>query len=96
MKPILGIFLGEAAGIGPEVIARLVANGTVQKYCRPLLIGDSRVLKLGQRIAGVDFPVSIISDAAAANWRTSIPTGSSWGRSIPLPARPPGTRSSKA
>ena len=73
MKPILGIFLGEAAGIGPEVIARLVANGTVQKYCRPLLIGDSRVLKLGQRIAGVDFPVSIISDAAAANWDGPVP-----------------------
>jgi hypothetical protein len=25
MKPILGIMLGEAAGIGPEIVAKLVA-----------------------------------------------------------------------
>ena len=28
-KPVLGIFLGEAAGIGPELVAKVVADGTV-------------------------------------------------------------------
>ena len=32
MKPILGIFLGEASGVGPEIVARLAGNGTLQKY----------------------------------------------------------------
>lgn len=36
-KPVLGIFLGEAAGIGPELVAKVVADGTVYKYCRPVL-----------------------------------------------------------
>ena len=27
-KPVLGIFLGEAAGIGPELVAKVVADGT--------------------------------------------------------------------
>ena len=73
MKPILGIFLGEAAGIGPEVIARLVAAGTVRQYCRPLLIGDARVLDLGQRIANVSFPYTVVENASQANWDGPIP-----------------------
>ena len=73
MKPILGIFLGEAAGIGPEVVARLVAEGTVQQYCRPLLIGDARVLDLGQRIAGVSFPYTVVENASQANWDGPVP-----------------------
>lgn len=73
MKPILGIFLGEAAGIGPEVVARLVAEGTVQQYCRPLLIGDARVLDLGQRIAGVSFPYTVVENASQADWDGPVP-----------------------
>lgn len=69
-KPVLGIFLGEAAGIGPELIAKVVADGTVYKYCRPVLIGDARVLALGQKIAGVNFQWDVISDPAEANWDT--------------------------
>lgn len=73
MKPILGIFLGEAAGIGPEIIVRLVADGTVQRYCRPLLIGDARVLELGQRIANVSFPYAVVENASQADWDGPIP-----------------------
>lgn len=73
-KPVLGIFLGEAAGIGPELIAKVVADGTVYKYCRPVLIGDARVLALGQKIAGVNFQYHVISDPAEADWDNgSIP-----------------------
>ncbi|EAQ9984935.1 4-hydroxythreonine-4-phosphate dehydrogenase PdxA [Salmonella enterica] len=69
-KPVLGIFLGEAAGIGPELIAKVVADGTVYKYCRPILIGDARVMALGQKIAGVDFQWDVISDPSDADWNT--------------------------
>ncbi|WP_250845681.1 hypothetical protein [Escherichia coli] len=69
-KPVLGIFLGEAAGIGPELVAKVVADGTVYKYCRPVLIGDARVLALGQKIAGVHFQWNVISDPTEADWTT--------------------------
>ena len=72
-KPILGIFLGEAAGIGPEITCKVVADGTVYEYCRPLLIGDARVLELGQKIAGVKFPYTVVQDAADAVWEEDSP-----------------------
>lgn len=67
-KPVLGIFLGEAAGIGPELVAKVIADGTAYEYCKPIIIGDARVLALGQKIAGVSFPWETITDPSQANW----------------------------
>lgn len=67
-KPVLGIFLGEAAGIGPELVAKVIADGTAYQYCKPIIIGDARVLALGQIIAGVSFPWETITDPSQANW----------------------------
>lgn len=68
MKPILGITLGEAAGVGPEVVAKLCAQGRLDRYCRPLLIGDARVLALGKKIAGVDFPLTVVEKVSDIDW----------------------------
>jgi len=73
VRPILGILLGEAAGIGPEIVAKLCAEDRLSPYCRSVLIGDIRVLKLGQKIAGVEFPVCVIEDIAQASWQGPIP-----------------------
>lgn len=68
MKPILGITLGEAAGVGPEIVAKLCAQGRLDRYCRPLLIGDARVLALGKEIAGVDFPLTVVEKVSDIDW----------------------------
>jgi 4-hydroxythreonine-4-phosphate dehydrogenase len=73
MKPLLGILLGEATGIGPELIAKLCAQDRLRPHCRPILIGDARVLAQGQQIAGVSFPVKPVADMAAATWDEGVP-----------------------
>jgi len=73
MKPILGILLGEATGIGPEIIAKLCAANKLHAHCRPVLIGDARVLEMGKKIAGVDFPVEIIEEVSQAKWDKAFP-----------------------
>jgi len=73
LKPRLGIVLGEATGIGPEIVAKLCAAGRLTPHCRPLLIGDARVLALGERIAGVSFPFTVIREASEATWDGPIP-----------------------
>ena len=72
MKPVLGILLGEATGIGPEIIAKLCAENRLTPYCRPVLIGDKRVLDLGKKIAQVDFPVEVIENVEEACWDNGI------------------------
>jgi len=73
MKPVLGILLGETAGIGPEIVAKLCAADRLTPYCRPLLIGDARVLQMGQQIAGAAFPFAVVKDPREAVWPGPVP-----------------------
>ncbi len=41
--PIVGITLGDVAGIGPEVVLKALGHPDVYDVCRPLVIGDARV-----------------------------------------------------
>src|SRR6267143_5255240 len=43
-KRLLGITMGDPAGIGPEVIAKALAGAKVQRLCRPLVIGSFSVM----------------------------------------------------
>ena len=44
-KPILGITMGDPAGIGPEVIAKALAGTTLRRICSPLVsVGDLAVV----------------------------------------------------
>jgi 4-hydroxythreonine-4-phosphate dehydrogenase len=72
-KPVLGILLGDAAGVGPEIVAKVAAKGVLQSFCKPIIIGDVRVLRMGMKIAGVDFPISVIEKVEDAQWAEAIP-----------------------
>ena len=54
-KPILAVPLGDAAGIGPEIVAKLCANGFLMEYAKPILVGDESVLKRGMRDTNTNF-----------------------------------------
>ena len=51
-KPRIGVLLGDAAGVGPEIVAKLLARGFFQEICRPLIIGDRRVLERAVLLLG--------------------------------------------
>jgi 4-phospho-D-threonate 3-dehydrogenase / 4-phospho-D-erythronate 3-dehydrogenase len=65
--PIVAITMGDAAGIGPEIVVKALGRDGVAGFCRPLVIGDARRLRRAAEIARVDVDVrSIASPAAAA------------------------------
>ena len=43
-KPILGITMGDPSGIGPEIAVKALGSAAIYTICRPLLIGDVRVM----------------------------------------------------
>ncbi len=43
-RPLLAITLGDPAGIGPEVILKAAQHPAFYERCRPLVIGDQRIL----------------------------------------------------
>jgi len=44
-KPIIGIPLGDPAGVGPEIVVKALRNKDIYEACRPLVIGDLNVLR---------------------------------------------------
>ncbi len=43
--PIIGITMGDPVGIGPEIIISALSKTSVYDICRPLVIGDIRILE---------------------------------------------------
>jgi len=44
-RPILGITMGDPAGVGPEIIVKALARPEVMAACRPVVIGDGSVMQ---------------------------------------------------
>lgn len=70
-KPIIAITMGDASGIGPELIVKVLSNAAVYGYCRPFVIGDPAVLKKASRVAGHDADIKVIMDPSEAGFSFS-------------------------
>jgi 4-hydroxythreonine-4-phosphate dehydrogenase len=60
--PVIGITMGDAAGIGPEVIAKALSNPRLYRFCRPVVIGSAHVMKSAITRSGLKAEVLRVSD----------------------------------
>lgn len=51
--PAIGITMGDPAGIGPEIITKALAREETWSICRPVIIGDTRVMQLAAGITNL-------------------------------------------
>jgi 4-hydroxythreonine-4-phosphate dehydrogenase len=54
--PLLAITLGDPAGVGPEIILKALQSESVYAACRPLVIGDRRILERAAGFLGLPNP----------------------------------------
>ncbi len=65
-KPRLALVLGDPAGVGPELMARLLARPETLAQADLLIVGDRRILARGEKAAGVTLDVETVRDRAQA------------------------------
>jgi 4-hydroxythreonine-4-phosphate dehydrogenase len=58
--PRVGITMGDAAGIGPEIVLKSLSNNYISNYCQPVIIGEARILLQTARDLGIDLPFAIV------------------------------------
>lgn len=71
-RPVIAITMGDAAGIGPEVIVKAAARHDLAAFCVPIVVGDIGRLASAAAAAGVDVelePVDGTRDAMTAAGR---------------------------
>jgi 4-hydroxythreonine-4-phosphate dehydrogenase len=71
-RPIVAITMGDAAGVGPEIIVRALAAEHVYQTCRPLVIGDAARLEQAAGIVGK--PIAVRRVVATGEARFELGT----------------------
>lgn len=60
MRPIIGITMGDAAGVGPEIIVKVLSKDQIYVQSRPVVIGDAKMLERALLCTGVDLRINRI------------------------------------
>ena len=61
-KPIIAIPIGDPAGIGPEIALKTLTLKDIYETCKPLLIGDVKVLQDMIKVCNLDLTINQIDD----------------------------------
>ncbi|MBA4509530.1 4-hydroxythreonine-4-phosphate dehydrogenase PdxA [Clostridium sporogenes] len=59
-KPIIGIPIGDPAGVGPEIVVKSLTEAEVYEKCNPILIGDAKVIKQAMGFCNVNLNINTI------------------------------------
>ncbi len=60
--PLIGITMGDPAGIGPEIIIKILNDPGIHSICRPLIIGDSMIMQKALDLLSLKHQIHIIDD----------------------------------
>jgi 4-phospho-D-threonate 3-dehydrogenase / 4-phospho-D-erythronate 3-dehydrogenase len=60
--PRVGITMGDPAGIGPEIVLKVLADGQLSEICSPVVIGDAQFLEQTARNLQLPFNFLITRD----------------------------------
>ncbi|NRF93735.1 4-hydroxythreonine-4-phosphate dehydrogenase PdxA [Paenibacillus frigoriresistens] len=61
-KPLMGLTLGDATGIGSELVAKSLQSADIRQMATWVVVGDELVFQQGQAIAGVSVPYQLITN----------------------------------
>ena len=58
--PIIGITMGDPIGIGPEILVKALTDPNLYTVCKPLVLGDSHVIKQALKLLNSKCHINII------------------------------------
>lgn len=61
-KPYIGVPMGDAAGIGPEIVVKALADKTVNEICNVVVIGEADTLKQAMEFVDIKLDINIIEN----------------------------------
>ena len=74
-RPLLAVTMGDPSGIGPEVVLKALQHVDVYQRCRPLVLGDRRILeRAAWWIGGPALQYDLVDDPAAGRYASGVVT----------------------
>lgn len=69
INPVLGVTMGDPAGVGPEIIAKAAAESTVRTRARPVVIGSAAAMSEALALVGSPLSLRRVTDVADCRWQ---------------------------
>lgn len=70
--PKLAITMGDAAGIGPEIIVRALSEEETYRKCHPVVTGDAEVMQMAVEQLGSPLKINAIENVSEARFEYGI------------------------
>jgi 4-hydroxythreonine-4-phosphate dehydrogenase len=71
-RPIIGITMGDAAGIGPEIIDKALSKKEINEIARTIVIGDASTLEDALKVAKVQVKIQPLNRPSSAKYQHGI------------------------
>ncbi|KNY28456.1 4-hydroxythreonine-4-phosphate dehydrogenase PdxA [Pseudobacteroides cellulosolvens] len=67
-RPVIGITMGDPAGIGPEIVLKAMKNSELYCICKPLVIGNAEILNRADAIVKSGLNINVVTDAEKGSY----------------------------
>ncbi|WP_242694862.1 4-hydroxythreonine-4-phosphate dehydrogenase PdxA [Pseudogracilibacillus auburnensis] len=71
-KPLIGITMGDSAGVGPEIILKSLGYPEIHEICCPIVIGDAKILKRAKKWIQSELDIRSITTVNEAEFSPHI------------------------
>ena len=71
-RPVLGVTMGDPAGVGPEIIVKACAEEAVQRQSRPVVIGSASIMREALSLVGSPLTLHPVTGIAECRWAEDI------------------------
>jgi 4-phospho-D-threonate 3-dehydrogenase / 4-phospho-D-erythronate 3-dehydrogenase len=71
-KPTIAITMGDAAGIGPEIVVKSIADPRIRQWCDPIVLGDLGVLRAAAERLGVPIHLEPVERPTAVHGGVAV------------------------
>jgi len=71
-KPLIGITMGDPAGIGPEIVAKSMTDPKVLEKANCIVSGDRKIMERAVSITGADLKIKCVEDPSEGDYEPGI------------------------
>ncbi len=71
-KPLIAIPIGDPAGVGPEIVAKAIADKGTFDIARCVVIGDKKIMENAIQIVKAPLTIHAISDPSEGKWEYGV------------------------
>lgn len=61
-RPVIGIPLGDPAGVGPEIVVKSLSYDEIYETCKPVVVGDKGIIEQAMRFCNINLAINLIED----------------------------------